>query len=71
MTWRPTLRVGEKYLYGWHRMNRKGDVCTLLVQGQKMNSVLVEFEDGYKAVTSANALKTLPPGYVQQQPKLF
>ena len=38
-------------------MNRKGEVCRVLVRG-KRNSCLVEFvRDGHKAVTSRNALK--------------
>jgi hypothetical protein len=37
-------------------MNRKGQLCRVLVRG-KMNSCMVEFEDGYLAVTSRNALR--------------
>lgn len=44
------------YLYRWNRMGRKGQRCKVLARG-KMNSVLVEFEDGYWAVTSRNALR--------------
>jgi hypothetical protein len=44
------------YLYRWNRMDRKGQRCRVLVRG-KRNSCLVEFEDGFKAVTSRNALK--------------
>lgn len=35
---------------------RKGDRCRVLVQGKK-NSVLVEFEDGYRVVTSRYAVR--------------
>jgi hypothetical protein len=35
---------------------RKGQICFVLARG-KMNSCLVEFEDGYQMVTSRNALK--------------
>lgn len=35
---------------------RKGQRCRLLVRGRRMNSVLVEFEDGSRFVTSANGL---------------
>jgi hypothetical protein len=44
------------YLYAWNRMNRKGQLCRVLARG-KMNSALIEFEDGYLAVTSRNALR--------------
>jgi hypothetical protein len=44
------------YIYRWNRMGRKGQLCKVLVRG-KRNSCLVEFQDGYKAVTSRNALK--------------
>ena len=44
------------YRYAWDRMNRKGQFCRVLVRGKK-NSALVEFEDGFKAVTSRNALR--------------
>jgi len=44
------------YRYAWNRMDRKGQRCAVLVRG-KMNSCLVEFEDGFQAVTSRNALR--------------
>jgi hypothetical protein len=44
------------YIYRWNRMGRKGQLCHVLVRGA-MNSCLVEFADGFKAVTSRNALK--------------
>jgi hypothetical protein len=44
------------YYYAWNRMGRKGQFCRVLARG-KMNSCLVEFEDGFKAVTSRNALR--------------
>jgi hypothetical protein len=44
-------------LYRWKRMDRKGQLCRVLVRGGN-NSCLVEFvEDGFKAVTSRNALR--------------
>lgn len=48
------------YIYYWNRMGRKGQRCKVLARG-KMNSCLVEFEDGYLAVTSRNALRKLKP----------
>jgi hypothetical protein len=35
---------------------RKGQRCRVLVRG-RMNSVLVEFEDGYRVVTSRHAVR--------------
>jgi hypothetical protein len=36
---------------------RKGQRCRVLVRSQRMNSALVEFEDGFKVVTSRNYLR--------------
>ncbi len=48
------------YLYVWHwraRLpERKGQRCRLLAKGL-LNSVAVEFEDGYQVVTSLNAIR--------------
>jgi hypothetical protein len=49
------MRPMMKYIYRWNRMGRKGQACNVLARG-KMNSCLVEFEDGFKAITSRNAL---------------
>jgi hypothetical protein len=54
------LRVGHSYVYGWNRMGRKGQVCVLEIIGGK-NSVQVQFQDGYQAITSRNALRELMP----------
>ena len=43
------------YIYRWDRHGRKGQFCRVLARG-KMNSCCVEFEDGYKMITSRNAL---------------
>jgi len=40
--------------------DRKGQACRVLARG-KMNSVLVEFEDGYKVVTSRYAIRKAHP----------
>ncbi len=45
-------------LFYWRRMGRKGQRCRVLVRGG-MNSALVEFEDGYRVVTSRNALRSV------------
>ena len=44
------------YVYYWHRRGRRGLRCRVLVRG-KMNSCLVEFTDGYRMVTSRNAIR--------------
>ena len=52
------------YLYAWRRYlgmpvcegTRKGMPCRVIVRGAR-NSALVEFEDGYTAITSRNALR--------------
>ena len=44
------------YVYRWNRrQGRKGQFCKVLVRGT-MNSCSVEFEDGYRMVTSRNAI---------------
>jgi hypothetical protein len=44
------------YVYRWNRQGRKGQRCRLLIRG-KMNSILVQFPDGYTMVTSGNAIR--------------
>jgi hypothetical protein len=44
------------YIHFWNRMGRKGQRCRVLIR-TKMNTCLVEFEDGHLAVTSRNALR--------------
>lgn len=43
------------YIFRWHRHGRKGQICRLICRGA-MNSCLLEFEDGYRMVTSRNAI---------------
>jgi hypothetical protein len=51
------LKTDLPYIYRWNREGRKGQPCRLLVRG-KMNSILVEFADGHRMVTSVNAIRT-------------
>ena len=44
------------YVYYWNRQGRKGQFCRVTARG-KMNSCCVEFQDGYKMITSRNALR--------------
>ena len=47
-------------IYIWHWKSklpeRTGQLCRVLVRGKK-NSILVEFEDGFKVVTSRFAVR--------------
>jgi hypothetical protein len=43
------------YVYRWNRQDRKGQRCRLIARG-KMNSICVEFADGYRMITSGNAI---------------
>lgn len=36
---------------------RKGEPCRVLARAPKMNSILVEFKDGFKVVTSRYAVR--------------
>jgi hypothetical protein len=61
MRYRSRLRpmsetVDFPYVYFWHRQGRKGQFCRVTARG-KMNSCCVEFEDGYKMITSRNAIR--------------
>jgi len=47
------------YIYRWERMGRKGQRCVVLIRGS-LNSCLVQFEDGFEAVISRNALRKAP-----------
>lgn len=56
-----TAGAAFPYRYAWgvrypRTLNRKGQCCRVLVRG-RMNSALVEFEDGFRAVVSRNALR--------------
>jgi hypothetical protein len=52
----------NKFIYYWRvktRLpDRKGMICKVLVRG-KMNNCLVEFEDGYRVVTSRNFVRKI------------
>jgi hypothetical protein len=44
------------YIYRWNRMGRKGERCAVTARGT-MNSCLVVFADGFRMVTSRNAIR--------------
>ncbi len=48
LTWRISKRLGD----------RKGTRCRILARG-KLNSVLVEFEDGLRVITSGNFVRRI------------
>ena len=47
--WKPQPKPGRA-------VDRKGQRCRIVARG-RMNSVLVEFEDGYRVVTSRYAVR--------------
>ena len=51
---------GDKYEFVWHWHKKHGDRhgqrCRILTRGKK-NSILVEFEDGFRTVTSGYAIR--------------
>lgn len=50
------------YVWFWRSKmpDRKGQPCRVLVRG-KMNTILVEFEDGFKTTTSRFAVRLREP----------
>ena len=49
-------KMTHKWFWKKRLPERKNQLCRILVRG-KMNSVLVEFDDGYKVVTSWFAVR--------------
>lgn len=54
--------MGFDHIWYWQpnefrRINRKGQRCRVLIRSSRMGSVLVEFEDGFKVVTSRYAVR--------------
>lgn len=47
-----------RYVFRWNRLGRKGQPCRLIARGT-MNSCLLEFDDGFRVVTSRNALRRM------------
>lgn len=54
-------RNRPRYVYRWDRHGRKGQACDVPVRGAR-NSCLVVFADGFKMVTSRNAIRREKPG---------
>lgn len=47
------------YIWKWRARlpERYGTTCIMLVRGLTMNSCLLEFQDGYRVVTSRNGIR--------------
>lgn len=45
------------YIYRWDRHGRKGQPCRVTARAKVMNSIRVEFADGYQMITSGNAIR--------------
>jgi hypothetical protein len=43
----------------WRPIYRKGQHCRILVRSLRMNSILVEFEDGFRTNTSRYAVRKI------------
>ena len=58
------MKIPYPYVFAWGnnpaRAKRKGQRCRILCEG-RLRSVLIEFEDGFRMVTSQRALKWAPP----------
>jgi hypothetical protein len=67
------------YVWAWDRYRcfewnipggYKGKRCRLLAS-TRMNSVAIEFEDGYRTITSRNGLKRAKEGVAPPNPQLM
>ena len=54
----PAPAIDYDHIWYWRAKlpDRKGQRCAVIARG-KMNSVLVEFEDGYRVITSRYAVR--------------
>lgn len=57
----PAGMTKREFTYAWgnnaRRAELKGQACTIVAHGKRMYSVLVEFEDGTRVITSRRALR--------------
>ncbi len=49
------------YIYRWYRQGRKSQRCAVTARAKVMNSIRVEFQDGYIMITSGNAIRRARP----------
>jgi len=52
-----------RYYWWWkptamRPIDRRGEACRILARAPKMNSILVEFVDGFRVITSRHAVRT-------------
>lgn len=49
------------YIWFWRKKlpERKDKPCRVLVRSSRMNSALIEFEDGFRVVSSRNAVRKI------------
>jgi hypothetical protein len=52
----PMFKTVWPYRYAWNKCGRKDQPCKVTARGG-MNSCRVEFPDGFKMITSRNALR--------------
>ena len=59
--WRTLEYPGVKTKVPWFSdgVDRTGRLCRVLIQGRR-NTALIEFEDGYRVVTSSRGLRHRP-----------
>jgi hypothetical protein len=62
MTEYPYVWAWAKWPTGeWGKPGRyKGARCRVLARSSRMNSAAIEFEDGYRTITSRNGLRKAP-----------
>lgn len=48
----------RRYRFNWRRLDRFGQICRLVARGT-LNSCMLEFDDGFRVVTSRNAIRRL------------
>lgn len=55
---KPPVTTPLTHIYRWDRQGRKGQPCRITARG-RMNSIRVEFADGYAMITSGNAIRKI------------
>lgn len=64
------IQLSYPFVYAWKNNPRRAEFtdkpCRIIERGSSMNSVLIEFEDGQRIVTSAWAVKR-PAEVVQER----
>jgi hypothetical protein len=62
----PPQRANPTHIYAWgnnpRRAALKGRPCRIVARGSRLRSVLIEFENGERVVTSERAVRANPTG---------